>query len=82
MATSFSTITRRGVISAAGALCLIRPTHAASAWTRSAYETAMNASGRPVSLTDAQFDAIQKRKPAVLKHIEAQRSRTISVRPT
>ncbi len=71
MATSFSTITRRGVISAAGALCLVRPTHAASAWTRSAYETAMNASGRPVSLTDAQFDAIQKRKPAVLKHIEA-----------
>ena len=71
VATSFSTITRRGVISAAGALCLVRPTHAASAWTRSAYETAMNASGRPVSLTDAQFDAIQKRKPAVLKHIEA-----------
>ena len=31
----------------------------------------MNASGRPVSLTDAQFDAIQKRKPAAMKHIEA-----------
>jgi protein-L-isoaspartate(D-aspartate) O-methyltransferase len=31
----------------------------------------MVASGRPVSLTDAQFDAIQKRKPAALKHIEA-----------
>ena len=25
-----------------------------------AYETAMRASGRPVSLTDAQFDAIQR----------------------
>ncbi len=64
-------ITRRGVISAAGALCLAHPTRAASPWTRTAYMTAMNASGRPVSLTDAQFDAIQKRKPAVVKHIEA-----------
>ena len=64
-------ITRRGVISAAGALCLARPTRAASPWTRAAYVTAMNASGRPVSLTDAQFDAIQKRKPAAVKHIEA-----------
>jgi protein-L-isoaspartate(D-aspartate) O-methyltransferase len=31
----------------------------------------MQASGRPVSLTDAQFDAIQHRKPAALKRIEA-----------
>jgi protein-L-isoaspartate(D-aspartate) O-methyltransferase len=31
----------------------------------------MIASGRPVSLTDAQFDAIQKRKPAAMKRIEA-----------
>jgi protein-L-isoaspartate(D-aspartate) O-methyltransferase len=31
----------------------------------------MRESGRPVSLTDAQFDAIQKRKPAALKRIEA-----------
>jgi protein-L-isoaspartate(D-aspartate) O-methyltransferase len=30
----------------------------------------MNASGRPVSLTEAQFDAIQQRKPAALRHIE------------
>ena len=30
----------------------------------------MIASGRPVSLTDAQFDAIQKRKPAAMKRIE------------
>jgi protein-L-isoaspartate(D-aspartate) O-methyltransferase len=41
------------------------------AWTREAYERAMIASGRPVSLTDAQFQAIQARKPAALKHIEA-----------
>jgi protein-L-isoaspartate(D-aspartate) O-methyltransferase len=71
VAKSFSTITRRGVISAAGALCLAHPGRAAAAWTRTAYETAMTASGRPVSLTDAQFDAIQKRKPAALKRIEA-----------
>jgi hypothetical protein len=51
------------VISAAGALALARPTRAATAWTRDAYQAAMIASGRPVSLTDAQFDAIQKRKP-------------------
>ena len=31
----------------------------------------MRASGRPVSLTDAQFDAIQARKPAAMKRIEA-----------
>jgi len=30
----------------------------------------MNRSGRPVSLTDEQFDAIQARKPAALKRIE------------
>ncbi len=71
MAPSFRTITRRGVISAAGAVALAGPSRATSAWTRAAYETAMNASGRPVSLTDAQFDAIQKRKPAALKRIEA-----------
>jgi protein-L-isoaspartate(D-aspartate) O-methyltransferase len=58
------------VISAAGALALARPSRAAPAWTRDAYQTAMIASGRPVSLTDAQFDAIQKRKPAAMKHIE------------
>ena len=31
----------------------------------------MAESGRPCTLTDAQFDAIQKRKPVVLKRIEA-----------
>jgi len=67
---SFHSITRRGVIAAAGASCLARPTLAETAWTRDAYQTAMVASGRPVSLTDAQFDAIQKRKPAAMKRIE------------
>jgi len=58
------------VISAAGVLALARPSHGATAWTRDAYQNAMIASGRPVSLTDAQFDAIQKRKPAAMKRIE------------
>lgn len=72
MAVSIDPITRRGVIAAAGATLLARPVRAATtAWTREAYQNAMNASGRPVSLTDAQFEAIQKRKPGVLKHIEA-----------
>jgi protein-L-isoaspartate(D-aspartate) O-methyltransferase len=70
VAPSIPAITRRGVISAAGALALARPSRAATAWTRDAYQTAMIASGRPVSLTDAQFDAIQKRKPAAMKRIE------------
>jgi protein-L-isoaspartate(D-aspartate) O-methyltransferase len=35
-------------------------------WTKAAFEAAMAASGRPISLTDAQFDAIQaKRGPAM-----------------
>jgi protein-L-isoaspartate(D-aspartate) O-methyltransferase len=66
------TITRRGLIASAAALSVIRPGLAASAaWTRSSYEEAMQRSGRPVSLTDAQFQAIQSRKPAVMKRIEA-----------
>ena len=38
-------------------------------WTKAAFEAAMAASGRPVLLTDAQFDAIQARKPAAMKRI-------------
>ncbi|MBN8890342.1 MAG: protein-L-isoaspartate O-methyltransferase [Rhodospirillales bacterium] len=47
-----------------------RPARAAGAWTREAYLDAMAKSGRPVSLTQAQFDAIQARKPAAMKRIE------------
>jgi protein-L-isoaspartate(D-aspartate) O-methyltransferase len=43
--------------------------HAAPAWTREAFEEAMRKSGRPVTLTDAQFQAIQARKPAAMKLI-------------
>ncbi len=40
-------------------------------WDRAAFEAAMAAGGRPVSLSDAQFDAIQARKPAAMAAIEA-----------
>jgi protein-L-isoaspartate(D-aspartate) O-methyltransferase len=41
----------------------------ATSWTRTAFEEAMAKSGRPVSLTDAQFAAIQARRGPVLTHI-------------
>ncbi len=40
-------------------------------WDKAAFEAAMAASGRPVSVTDAEFAAIQARKPAALRSIEA-----------
>jgi len=64
-------MTRRGAMVSAAAFCASRRAWATPAWTRETYETAMHASGRPVSLTDAQFDAIQKRKPAALRLIES-----------
>jgi protein-L-isoaspartate(D-aspartate) O-methyltransferase len=69
---SIGRMTRRGfgAMASAAALCGIPPAGAASAWTREAYETAMRASGRPVSQTDAQFNAIQARKPAAMRLIE------------
>jgi protein-L-isoaspartate(D-aspartate) O-methyltransferase len=63
-------ISRRGVLAGAAALGMAGSAWPAGAWTRTAYETAMRDSGRPVSLTDAQFDAIQHRKPAAMKRIE------------
>jgi protein-L-isoaspartate(D-aspartate) O-methyltransferase len=74
------------MISAAATACLVppamvpialgdparaAPASAASGWTRGDFERAMQQSGRPVSLTDAQFEAIQHRKPAALKRIDA-----------
>ena len=38
-------------------------------WTRAAFESAMVKSGRHVSLTDAQFAAIQARRPVAMKAI-------------
>jgi protein-L-isoaspartate(D-aspartate) O-methyltransferase len=73
VAEYFGQLTRRGLVSAAAMLPFAGIARAAApepgAWTREAYETAMRASGRPVSLTDAQFQAIQARKPAAMKHI-------------
>lgn len=71
MAQNSSTITRRGVIAASAASLLPAYAGAQQSWTKAAFEQAMRESGRPVSLTDAQFDAIQKRKPAAMKRIES-----------
>ena len=58
------------MISAASAAVLpVGAGRAAPVWTRTAYERAMRQSGRSVSLTDAQFDAIQARKPAAMQRI-------------
>ncbi|HUB46294.1 MAG TPA: protein-L-isoaspartate O-methyltransferase [Acetobacteraceae bacterium] len=70
MTILFDRMPRRRLLAGAAALCAVGPARAEAAWTRQAYESAMRASGRPVSLTDAQFDAIQQRKPAALKLIE------------
>ena len=64
-------LTRRSLI-AAGAAAALSPAAARAAaepWTRAAYESAMAKSNRPVSLTEAQFDAIQARKPAAMRRI-------------
>jgi len=76
VAGPIGTITRRGLISAAAlaaaAPALPQAARAATGgpWTLAAYEKAMEQSGRPVSLTEAQFQAIQARKPAAMKRIE------------
>jgi protein-L-isoaspartate(D-aspartate) O-methyltransferase len=68
-------LTRRRLLGAAAlaapALLLGRAARAAAPWTRQAYEEAMAKSGRHVELTDAQFQAIQARKPAAMKRIES-----------
>ena len=79
MAPFDSIITRRGLIATAAATAFVGPAFVGPAraaanaahWTKADYEKAMAASGRPVSLTDGQFDAIQKRRPGALKRIEA-----------
>ncbi len=40
-------------------------------WTRQAFEAAMDASDRPLTITDAQFDAIQARRPSAMKLIDS-----------
>jgi protein-L-isoaspartate(D-aspartate) O-methyltransferase len=65
-------LTRRAVLAGAmaapfagGALAAATP-----GWTRDAYMEAMRKSGRPTDLTEAQFQAIQARKPAAMQRIE------------
>jgi protein-L-isoaspartate(D-aspartate) O-methyltransferase len=71
---------RRGFLSGAAALAALPALADGSAlsapatpngktWNKAAFEAAMAASGRRVSLTEAQFDAIQARKPAAMKLI-------------
>jgi protein-L-isoaspartate(D-aspartate) O-methyltransferase len=62
-------LTRRVLLATALAVPALRAARA-GAWTRVAYMEAMAKSGRPVDLTEAQFQAIQGRKPAALKRIE------------
>lgn len=60
------------MIAGAAALAVARPALAApEAWTHAAYQAAMLASGRPVHQSQAQFDAIQARKPAAMQRIAA-----------
>jgi protein-L-isoaspartate(D-aspartate) O-methyltransferase len=42
-----------------------------TAWTRDAYLAAMRASGRETTITEANFAAIQARKPVALRRIES-----------
>ncbi len=74
MTSITNTVTRRAVLAAAAATPLASRAFAApgaAPWTRDAYMEAMRKSGRPVDVTQGQFDAIQARKPAAMKRIES-----------
>ena len=72
MASSTLPLTRRAALAGAAALPF-GPALAAGAqpWTREAYVDAMRRSGRPVELSESQFQAIQARKPAAMRRIES-----------
>jgi protein-L-isoaspartate(D-aspartate) O-methyltransferase len=70
-ATDFRLTRRLLLAGAISAPMIARSAHAATTWTRQAYMNAMAKSGRPVDLTDAQFEAIQARKPAAMQRIES-----------
>ncbi len=64
-------LTRRAVLAGAVAAPFAGRAWAATpGWTRDAYMEAMRKSGRPTDLTEAQFQAIQARKPAAMQRIE------------
>ena len=80
--TDNSCLTRRGLLGASLAAPLIAPLSgrvfaqaappvaAAPAWNLARFLQAMKDSGRPISMTQQSFDAIQARKPAALAMIE------------
>ena len=63
-------LTRRSVLAASLAAPFATAQAADAEWTRDAYMEAMRKSGRPIDISEAQFAAIQARKPAALRHIE------------
>ena len=63
-------LTRRTLLGAAISVPFVATAFAAaSGWTREMFEEAMRRSGRPIDLSQSQFDAIQARKPAALAKI-------------
>ena len=64
-------LTRRALLAAAAGAPFAASALAAGSppWTRDMFEAAMRKSGRPIDLTQDQFDAIQARKPAALAKI-------------
>lgn len=68
------TLTRRPLLlGALGALTAppVLRAQGSTAWTREAYLAAMRASGREAAISEQAFAAIQARKPAALRRIEA-----------
>ena len=64
-------LTRRTLLAAAAAVPVASVARAASdGWTRDAFLEAMRKSGRPTEISEAQFQAIQARKPEALQRIE------------
>ncbi len=69
-------LTRRTLLGAAACARLVPALAAPSAgaaatWNRDAFEKAMRDSGRPIDLTQGQFDAIQARKPPAIARIQS-----------
>ncbi len=63
-------LARRTILGASLAMPFIRTGRAATPeWTRDAFLKAMADSGRPISMSQASFDAIQARKPAAIARI-------------
>ena len=73
---AFTDLTRRSLLGAAASAALAPSAFAAAsagavAWTRDVFEEAMRKSGRPIDLSQSQFDAIQARKPAAIAKIQS-----------